>query len=243
MENDLFDQLEGEVDDTPALDPETDYVEQLVGEDKKFKTVADLARAKVESDRFIEQLKREQAEARAELAERIKMEEFLQRIEAKPSPSGSDTKPTERDEKASAVTPETIEQIIEAREQKRQREENLSEVERRLKETFGVNWKQEVQKKAVSLKLSTKWLTDVGARSPVALYGLLGIEGQQKADTFTPPPRGSVTKPPTGGVVKNHEYFLNLKRQKGESWYWDPKTRQEIWKELQSQGEENFYRK
>jgi hypothetical protein len=46
-----------------------DTLAELVGEGKKFKTVEDLAKSKVQADQFIEQLKTESAEMRRRLTE------------------------------------------------------------------------------------------------------------------------------------------------------------------------------
>lgn len=245
MADDLFQQIDGDIE-TPEVDQTKEYLPELVGEGKKYKTQEDLAKAAVHKDAFIEQLKRENAEARQALQERINMEQFLERVEAaKPPKSPSDpvTTPGERDQQDSAVTPEDIERILEDRETKKKRAANLQEVEKRLKETFGTGWKQKVQEKATALETSTTWLTDVAARNPKAFFDLLGVGQTQQKDTFSPPPRSSVTQAPSSSNSKNYAYFQEQRRQKGDAWYFSVPVRQEIWKELTAQGEENFYKR
>src|SRR5688500_15910791 len=68
------------------FDQDKDYFSELVGEDKKFKTPADLARAKAESDAFIERLKQENSGLRNELKTRTTMEDFMKTIkESRPT--------------------------------------------------------------------------------------------------------------------------------------------------------------
>jgi len=52
--------------DSPQLDSNKAYLEQLVGDGKKFKTAEDLARGKAESDSFIEIMKVRMDELRAD---------------------------------------------------------------------------------------------------------------------------------------------------------------------------------
>jgi len=48
----------------PLFDPNKNYYEDLVGQDKKFKDNETLAKAKVQSDIFIKHLERQQDELR-----------------------------------------------------------------------------------------------------------------------------------------------------------------------------------
>lgn len=87
MADDVFDaadqggETEGKTDDNP--------VNALVGEDKKFKTVEDLAKSKLEADAFIEQLKEENKVALEELKKyqgqednSAKVQELLEAVKA-----------------------------------------------------------------------------------------------------------------------------------------------------------------
>ena len=248
MSDDLFDHNEEfEIEsDIPEIDQSKEYLSELVGEGKKYRDLEALAKAAVHKDAFIEQLKREQAEARAVIQERINMEQFLNELKAakKPvtPPSESVTTPTERSVEASAVTPEKIEEIIAAREAKQKRLANRAKVEQSLMEAYGERWKQEVRKKAAELEVSTTYLTEIAERSPKAFFDLVPVE-RKAGDAFTPPPRGSVSSPPVSSSSKNYAYYQKMRQEKGESWYFSPQTRQEIWKELQAQGEDTFYKK
>ena len=59
MPNELF----GDADQL-TIDPTVDYTDQLVGEDKPYKTVKDLARAALEKEQFIKRLTAETAQMR-----------------------------------------------------------------------------------------------------------------------------------------------------------------------------------
>ena len=70
--NDLFNTKS--TSQTVSIDPDKDYFEELVGDDKPFKSPKDLARAKLESDKFIEQLKQENREWEKKAKEAIALE-------------------------------------------------------------------------------------------------------------------------------------------------------------------------
>src|SRR5574343_1896243 len=115
----------------------------LVGEDKKFKTVDDLARGKAEADRVIQARERELAELREELAKRTGLEEVLERLKTQnnqtpPDNSGSTT---EHKPAAVALSDEDLERRIEeltAKKTEEQRiKENVAVVANRLIEEFG----------------------------------------------------------------------------------------------------------
>lgn len=222
----------------PVLDPEKNYLEDLVGDDKKYKTPEDLAKAAVHKDLFIEQLKRENAEAREALAKRINEEEFLKKLEqvARPkSPEPQDPPVTPRDEPvASAITPDKIEEILDQREAKRTREANLSSVTSRLQELYGDDYRSRVQSQAKALGVGTDFLTDVASKNPQAFYRLLGLD-QKREDSFSPPPRPSLqtsTGPNTAGR-KDYNYFKKLRQEKGDGWYFSLPVQQEIWRTQQ----------
>lgn len=229
----------------PVVDENKDYLQELVGEGKKYSTPQELAKAAVHKDQFIEQIKRENAEMREALSKRNNEEEFLSRIEkvVQPkSPEPQDT-PVRRDDVKSAITPEDVEQIIEQREAKRKREENLTSVMSKLQEVYGDQYKSRVQSQAQQLGVGTDFLTDVAAKNPQAFYKLLGLDQQpRKDDIFSPPPRTQVTTTTSSpSSQKDYQYFQNLRREKGDSWYFSQRTQQEIWraaKEAERQGKQ-----
>lgn len=243
------------VDDSPGLiDPDKNYLEELVGENRKFKTVEALAKGKAESDAYIRKLQTELAELRQalqakdqDLATRIKYEDFLRRLgQATGSPGNADVTSPEKGEpaptKVEAKLPEevietTVESVLAKREQKRAQEANLSQVVSALRETFGDNYKHRVQQQAQRLGVDITTLTDIAARSPEAFYTLMEMKSRE---TFSPPPRSQVSLPRTESK-KNFAYYQKMRKEKGELWYFTPAVQQEIWEEAKRQGE-SFYR-
>lgn len=239
-------------DDLFSTDPNTpppmedkNYLEELVGDGKKFKDAEALAKAKAESDRFIAQLLREKNEVTEALQKRIKEEDFLTKLESLSragSPSAGDNPPQAGTE-ATALTPEDIEKIIEKREADRTRKANIDKSLARLQEVYGDNYKQHVATQAQSLGVSTEFLTDVMARNPNAFFRVIGLDGQQTTKVDITPPRSAIAAQPQTKTGKNYAYYQDLRKTKGEAWYFTPSVQMEMWNSLKEQGEDSFYKR
>lgn len=195
----------------------TDPVAALVGEDKKFKTVEDLARAKIESDNFIEQLKREQAELRSELQSRPtvdRSQEILDRLEAlktKPVTEQQVHQPLERTE-VNGLSLTDVERVLEQREQKARAQANIEKVKAKLQEAYGDKYGQALKLIAEKNGLTSQALDQLAAQSPQLVLNLMG---QVKTDTgFTPPSSSVVTEfAPSAGNPRTKSYYNKLKNE------------------------------
>jgi hypothetical protein len=176
-----------------AIDPDKDYTEELVGEGKKFATVTDLARGKVEADSFIERLKNENAELRARQTEAIRMEEFLEQIKNQtpsnsnsngdtpvtPDISASDTQNSDAGSQNddAVLRKEDIDSIVAAKLQEAQtnasRQQNLDRVSQAMRDKFGDNTSQAVQQLAAATNLTPKQLESLSMESPQVVISLL----------------------------------------------------------------------
>jgi hypothetical protein len=199
-----------------------------------------------EKDRFIEQLKRENAEAREALTKRNNEQEFLDRMEQLAQRRSPEVAPQEdqREQVATpAVTPEMIEQVMEAREVKKTRESNLQDVAQTLEAVYGPDWKAKVQAKAKELGVGTQYLTGLGSEAPKLLYSALGISETPVAKPDVAPPRSTIQSPPTvpGSGQKDYLYWQQMKKEKGEAWYHTIPVQQQIWQAVKTMGEESFY--
>jgi hypothetical protein len=230
----------------PAPEVEVRF-DDLVGEGKKYSDKEAAAKAIAEKDRFIARLQQEAAERSAALQKYENEKSFLDRLQEvtmQPPPQGQP--PVEpprgpadsRTEKV--ITDEDILRVVEERDAKRSREANLQEVTKKLAEVFGDNYKSRVQAQASHLGVGTEFLTDVAATNPSAFYRLMEMDKPQSPvrDQFAPP--RSVAAPSAPSGKKDYTYFQNLRKEKGESWYFSPQTQHEIWraaKEAEARGE------
>lgn len=176
-------------DDTnaPVIDPNKDYSTELVGEGKKFKDIPALARAKVESDVFIDRLTKETKELRDELQKRLTLEEVMTKLsQTKKDDPKPATNPPEGNQ-PQALTKEQLEQIIaetvskkaqETREEAEARQ-NFELVKAKLAEFWGSDFQIKLEAKAKELGLGKEWLTQLAGQKPQAFLTLVGATEQK----------------------------------------------------------------
>ena len=241
---------------TPTVDPSKKYFDELVGENGKFKTPEDLARAKVESDRFIEQLKAEAAGLRQELNTRLTLEQMMDKISAPrnetPDPiPGSNQSPSNGEGGAKALNPEDLDRIIEQRlqeaEKRRMQEVNLNQVREVLTEKFGPDFATHLKQTAANLGIGEDFLNNLAKEQPKAFLKLIDSEAPKQAapastGLFTPPkgqsiPSNSGSFAPTG--ERKQSYYDDIKRR-DPSLYWSPKVQNQMHQDAIRLGETFF---
>ena len=222
---------------TPApqpIPPEKKILDDLVGEGKKYKDPEILARAALEKDRFIEQLKSETSGLRAELAQAVRLLEIKETLE-KPEPPAPVTTPTEGVQKT--VQPEEIQKIVQdALLQDRTesvKARNRSEVVAELTKLYGTDYPAVLREKLKSLDMTEKDANELAAVKPKALLALVKKEEVVKDDVFAPP-RSTVntTFQPVSGTptMDSYEAMRRSADPKVRAQYWSPAVQNEIHK-------------
>ena len=212
----------------PAVDP----LKELVGEGKKFKTVEDLAKGKLESDNFITQLQTEQAALRKQLAEldekakeSITLKAVLEKLEqAKKPPSDDKTVTTPVNQN------EDFDTKIAQYEQTKSRKTNRELANQSLVEKFNgdaAKASEFVASKAKELGLTKEVMADMAERSPSAFAQLLGLDSKTKQV----PPTSFVpgVKQPQSNSPSEELNFLELKH-KDKKKFWSPATQQALYR-------------
>lgn len=246
---DLF----AEADNASVIDQNKNYLNDLVGEGKKFKTPEELARGKAEADAFIEALKRENAELRQDVNSKSRLEEIAERLSAlhktEQTPSNQDnhTSDESRAQQNTGLTAEALEEMLNRklseRETKRLQEQNLETVRNQLTQVFGNDYVASVKAKAAELGVTTDWMNQLAADNPKALLKLVGADAApapKRPDLFTPPPS-----------ALNSGNFVPSNTERTKSWYAalktkdpvlyrDPKTQVQMHKDAQRLGERFF---
>jgi hypothetical protein len=220
----------------PVIDPTKNYLEEYVGEGKKFKDAAALAKAKAEADAFIERLKNENKGLRGQLNQQVTLEAVLDKLnkakntdgEPPPNNQSGDNKPKE-------VTEDDIEKLLDRRLTERERQtlakSNETEATDALVAKFGSleQAKAQIRQKAAELELKPEELRAMAQTRPKAFLTLMGV-GQTQRQSHNPPPRSTVNSVtegfnPTGERTK--KYYDNLKKTDPKL-YWTPKVQNEI---------------
>jgi hypothetical protein len=233
---------------TPEFDPNKDYTAELVGEGKKYKTNADLAKAAVFKDAHITRLEAEAAERKAEterlkneLSTRTRLEDLVDNIAsgASKTQSSTVTTPSETVPSSQALTPQEFEAQVDAvyakREKERAANANRAVVKARLEEKLGPNFATKVREQGRQLGLGENFLNQLAAENPTAFFKLIGVEDKpaDRRNIFSTPPQSDLN-PDSGfapsDTFQDKAYFDKLRQEKGDRVYWSPEVQSRLHK-------------
>lgn len=249
---DLFDQNNNnQLPNLTQIDPNKDYSEELIGDGKRYADVKVAAKSLVEKDNFIERLKQENAQLRQETANRIKMEEFLDKLNSNPkppvNPNPAETPsqtfgnaPQAEPTAAKGVTPEEVTALIARHEQTQREAKNLETVTQKLKELYGNAYQEVLEKRVQELGASKTFLTEMAKTHPQAFLKLMGSEQPQVNGSL---PQSSVNTNgfQTADKKKGFRYYETIRKTKPRE-YMEPRIQNEMFKQLELLGQEEFYK-
>lgn len=231
-------------DGTPATPAPTatGALADLVGDGKKFKTVEDLARGKIEADTFIERLKEENAQALAEARKAALADEQLESLrneikalrEARGEPSRDNTNPALTLESVKTLVAQTLTQA----ESNRTAQQNVNVANDAMVKTYGSLEAAgaAVKAKAVEVGMSMDALRDLAAKSPSAFIKIMGGEASKQSAEPLNPNRvvtGIVPNSSNEPAEGTKEYFDTIQKR-SRSEYFTPRVQQAIWKAIQA---------
>ena len=252
MTTDLFSNNDPILDDNYEMDGVTateDLVTNLVGEDKKYKTVNDLAYSKLSADAFINRLKNENKQLRDQLKSTDDIKSLINGFKEAPPKEASN--PVQDGGESGAFDPDTlVEKVLsslEARNAKAREEQNMEQVKNTVQTALGPNWRNEVKQRLVEADLSDTEADAIARRNPKAFFKLLGIGPTQepsKPSLFdNPAPRSTVntTSQAPMNVERNQTYYNNLKQKMGlSSFYSNPTLQAQMHNDALRLGEKFF---
>lgn len=227
------------VTDTSMGDP----LAELVGEGKKFKDVAALAASKVEADKFIEQLKAENAEMRKNLgtapaSSDAAVQALIERIEkataAKPGapPSGE----------AGSLSREDIEKLVKdgisTEHQKAGRIANRTKSNAELLNHFkgdAAAATAHLKSRVAEVGLSGDNLTEIAETNPKMFREL--FVPQTKSPSFSGGlPPGKTGSLPDPSAERGKSYYSKMQKDLGKK-FWDPAIQQQLFRDRKELGE------
>lgn len=234
--------------DQIQIDQNKNYLEELVGEGKKFKTVEDLARGKAEADMYIEHFKKTQDELRQDYS-RLREEynagpTLKELIDQLKNTKQSDIDGThiENEDKSAALDLSKIEELVQSKlqaaKQQEKEEANYSSVQNKLLEVYGPNYVQTLKQKVSELGLTTDFVNDLARKHPKVLFRTLGIEGARPNETFQAPPQSTNRSDPFAPNVNKRTFAYYEKMRKTEpAKYFDPKIQDQMFKDALELGD------
>lgn len=184
----------------PQLDQSKNYLADLVGPDKKFKTVEDLARGKAEADTTIELFKKRQDELRTDYLKlreeanaQAKLQDLIDRLE-NPQNTPNVTPPV-TDIKQPTIDPaqmsSLVSQEILKHETNKKRTDNYNQVQAKLQEMLGNNYQQELAKRMNTLGLTADEINETAKKSPTAFFNMMELNNKPQQTSFQSPMRSS----------------------------------------------------
>lgn len=213
-----------------TIDENVDYVAELVGEGKKFKEVKDLARGKVESDRYIDILKKKNDELIKELNTRTSLDTFLDQMKAQKETNSHVAEPVQPNgQQTQALDDSSLEaklnDLLARREAQRTQETNVDKVTRVLTEQYGNDAQLVINHKAQEVGMSPKELQQLASRSPQAFFKLVGVSESAPQSQHPVAPRSGVNSlaQPQSSGLRDSKYYENMKRTDPKK-YFDDKT-------------------
>lgn len=239
----------------------SDILNQLVGDGKKFKSIEDLARGKIESDSFIEKIKGENETLRTLLKEIAKTDtestltDLIAERAKKNAGSGKvdDRSPnleTNTDRQPAEVDQDRIMEAVREYSRTERETSNQMRTNQILAEMFGEKAVAEVASRAKAKGVSGDVLKSVAKTSPDAFFAMLGIEvmgaegkGVKQGGVAG---RGSVSSDAMAGGredqnVRNQAYYDRLKSEMGvRKFVLDRKLQLEMHKDMQTLGDAFF---
>lgn len=221
----------------------SDLLAQLVGEGKKFKTVEDLARGKLEADSFIENLKSEQKELRdsyRELEERYNKAKTVEEVlKGKRDESGEGNQPQQ-------ISTEEILKLVDERFTKRtQAQAEAANAERANAAVLkhfngdGAKAREFIRSESQRLGVDDAFLKDMSAKSPEAFLRLIGINQPRSNPGVAFDNQMNSEARTSEGVVRDAKYYSALRKQLGSKFY-EPDIQQARLRDRKALGDRFF---
>jgi len=233
----------------PTENPPQDYLSELVGDSKKFKTAEELARGKWESDQYIktlllkhDQLKEDYLRVMEENKAKAKLEELIDQMKNDQQLSSSE-QPTAKEVQKPELDLSNIEELVSKKIREREAETkegaNFKVVMDKLKERYAHNYANVLREQASFLGMSEDDVNSLARKSPQAFFRIMGLDEQPKGESFQAPPRSnqisSSFKPKE--EKRTWSYYQKLRKENPRAWL-DPKTTDQFHKDYIALGKE-----
>lgn len=229
------------------VDPNKNYLEELVGENKKFKDVESLARGKYEADRMItfkneefDKLRDDYLKLREDYNSRAKLEELIDQLKQPQQQSHDETLNVNNQPQ---YGPKEIEGLVSSKLQEfevnRKQEENFNLVRGKLQQRYGSNYKDAVKQQIEDLGITEAELSEMARRQPKVLIRTLGLDQEVSQERFQSPPRNQQRSDNFSPSLQKRTWSYYQKLRKDDpNLYWNPKTQLQLMTDKATLGKE-----
>lgn len=235
--------------DLPSIDPNKKYLDEYVGEGKKFKDPEELAKSKFHADTYIPILERRLDQERAERAElkkefetRAKLEELIAQLTKTPvttTPPYTLESKVELPVKAPVLDASKLDELMSTKitqwDHEKRQTANVAEVRGKLIKHFGSNFPEALKAKAEELNVSPTFLNNLAKDHPTVLYKTLGLdENVQSVNINAPTTSQRFT--PKGEQKRSWSYYQEMKKN-NKDLYDNPRTALQMQRDAIEQGD------
>lgn len=224
------------------------YVNQLVGEGKKFKDLESLARGKMEADRHIGEITKTLDELRAELAKQDYAKSLLEQmskgsetVAEQPTPNIPSSSNTENTTQSASDIESLVEKVITEKERSRTVNQNLAIASEEMEKQFGDKAGQILKTKSIELGMSVERLKEIAAESPSAFFQMIGVNAKAKP-TAPVATQSSIRSEGfnSNSQDRDFDYYQKI-RKENRSLYYSPKVQNMMIQDRQRLGDK-FYK-
>lgn len=224
--------------------PPSDLLSELVGEGKKFKTVEDLARGKLEADSFIQRITQENKALR-EAMDNDTPDVVLAKINGLLSTRGSENTANQQASNQSQSKEPSLEEkvltLLNSREMEQNRKKNVETFNQTVNRAFGDKTADVVATRLTELDMDPQLFNTMVEKNPQAALKVLGLKEPAPSQSTL---QGSAVNTEAyfgndnkGGEKQNFAYFNKLRRELKEGYY-TPEVQKQVFEARKKLGED-----
>jgi hypothetical protein len=220
-----------------------DPVAQLVGDGKRYKTVQDLAKARIEADLFIEQLKTENAglrdivKAKEQTSKTDDYETFIAKLREGTS-GNTGTKQQDENQVKQPVSMDDVERYLTEREKSQKAAAAFGSLRTELSKIYGDKADEVLVNAMKEHNLSEDMVRTLASSSPKAAMGALGFLAPPKSSTSLAPSVDSEAFLGSKPETRNWNFYRELEKKLGPTGFYDPKIQKQLFKDRMALGDE-----
>lgn len=233
----------------PQID---NYLNEFVGEDKKYKTQEDLAKAYYNADTHIKVLEKrldalrdDYLKEREERQNTAKLEDLIKQLDQRPNQNSlQDTHtPVVRDEPSlkpddiRGLLADELPKYMSAYERSNKEKTNLNTVKAKLTERLGPKYQDALRNQMEQIGLSEEDMNALAKKSPDAFFRL--FEQRQPEGDIAPPRSSATFTPKVQSKHKKWSEWQQLRKDNPKMFY-DPKISRQMDVDSQALGEAFF---
>ncbi len=233
----------------PSTDTLTGVLAELVGPDRKFKSVEDLARGKHSADLYINKLEGENKDLRSLLEQATNnndrqalLEKLMTQVNTDPTQNTNTNQQSTEDNQPKGLSAEEVVKLIEERDNARKAQANYETAVADIRKVHGEKTNEFLAAKAAELGLPIEALHALAQSSPKAFLNTIGYTTNINKSTSMA--TGGVNSQAVFGGssadkgVRNKSYYDNLQKEMGTlKFVMDKQTQVQLHKDMVALGD------